>query len=288
MKKKYLPKLILLTTLILCVFAGGAGFRAWMMSDRAAHTDGKLQIHTIDVGQGDATLLCLPTGERLLVDTGTAESAEKILAHLARWQITAIDLVILSHNHSDHAGGLPILANALPIGGVLYTGEPPTDCTLPLREVTAGDSFSLGEVTFSVLGPLTDDDINNLSMILRVDYRERSFLFTGDAEAEEEEQIVAAHGALLDVDFLKVAHHGSASSSTEAFLAAVTPQVAVISASEDNSFGHPSLQTLERLELLGCMIFRTDRSGTLVFLCDGYTLTRYTLRFDFYLHRKKF
>ncbi|MGM9647018.1 MAG: ComEC/Rec2 family competence protein [Eubacteriales bacterium] len=273
MKKIF--RIVFPIVLALLILAGGAGLWAWQTAARRNTVDGKLQLHFIDVGQGDAALLILPTGERIMIDTGTEESVEAVLSHLAKWNVSALDLVILSHNHDDHAGGLPVIADAMPVGGVLYAGEAPADCTLPMREMIAGDTFSIGAVCFSVLGPLSEEGCENRSLILRIDYGVRSFLFTGDAEAQEEELLLAETPSLLNVDLLKVAHHGSATSSTESFLAAVCPEVAVISASKDNSFGHPSPQTLGSLRTLGCMIYRTDQSGTLIFLCDGTVLTRY-------------
>ena len=274
MMKKILKTIVplILATLVL---AGGAGLWAWQRAERQRATDGKLQIHYIDVGQGDAALLILPTGERIMIDTGTYESGEAILSHLAKWEVAALDLVILSHSHSDHAGGLEVLAEAMPIGGVLYTDVPPEDCGLTVRPLSPGYCFSVGEVKFSVLGPLSDETSENRCLILRIDYGVRSFLFMGDAEADEEEALLATVPELLNADLLKVGHHGAASSTTEAFLFAVDPEVAVISASRDNSYGHPSPKVLDRLRAAGCMIYRTDRQGTLIFLCDGTNLTRY-------------
>ncbi len=274
---KKILKTIVPLVLVVLVLAGGAGVWAWQTAVRRDAVDGKLQLHFIDVGQGDAALLILPTGERILIDTGTAESGEAILSHLAKWNVGALDLVILSHNHDDHAGGLFAIAEAMPVGGVLYAGEAPEACGLPMRAISAGYGFSIGEVRFSILEPLSEEGVENRSMILRIDYGVRSFLFTGDAEAGEEELLLAANPALLKVDLLKVAHHGSATSSTEAFLAAVAPEIAVISVSDDNSFGHPAWQTVQRLESSDCVIYRTDRSGTLVFLCDGTSLSRYVV-----------
>ena len=268
-------KIGLSVLLALLAVAGSVGLWAWQNHSHLRLTEGKLQLHFIDVGQGDAALLVLPTGERIMIDTGTEESGEAILAHLAKWDVKALDLVILSHNHDDHAGGLAVLSDAIAIGGVLYAGEAPKNCNLDLREVQAGDAFTIGDVHFAVLGPLTDEESENRSMILRVDYGERSFLFTGDAEEEEEVMLVEQMSDYLNVDLLKVAHHGSAYSSAELFLQAVSPDIAVISASADNNFGHPAPTTVEKLKSMGAMVYRTDRQGTLVFLCDGYTLTRY-------------
>jgi competence protein ComEC len=268
-------KIGLSVLLAVLTVAGSVGLWVWQNHSHLRLTEGKLQLHFIDVGQGDAALLVLPTGERIMIDTGTEESGEAILSHLAKWDVAALDLVILSHNHDDHAGGLPLLAETMPIGGVLYAGEAPGDYDLEMREVKAGDSFTIGDADFAVLGPLAAEESENRSMILRIDYGELSFLFTGDAEAEEEELLLEQMAGLLDVDLLKVAHHGSAYSSTDAFLQAVSPEIAVISASADNNFGHPAPTTVEKLKSLGAMVYRIDRQGSLVILSDGKTLTRY-------------
>ncbi|MBO5779181.1 MAG: MBL fold metallo-hydrolase [Clostridia bacterium] len=261
--------------LAILLLAGGAGLWVWQSAQIAKLTEGKLQLHFIDVGQGDAALLVLPTGERIMIDVGTRESGEAILSHLAKWNVKALDLVILSHNHDDHAGGLPILEEVMPVGGVLYAGEPPTDCGLEMRELVAGETFTLGEVCFTVLGPLSSEDSDNRSMILRVDYGKRSFLFTGDAEPEEEELLLQSAPTLLDVDLLKVAHHGSKYSTTQGFVEAVSPEIAVFSASAENSFGHPAPSVMERLKEADCLVYRTDLTGTIIFLCDGKQITRY-------------
>ncbi len=272
--KPYYRSILILLATVLAVTVS-IGLWHWQTDAHKALTDGRLQIHVLDVGQGDCTLLILPTGERILIDTGTEESGETILAHLAEWKVGALDLIILSHNHDDHAGGLRILADAIPIGGILYTGQAPQSYGLPTRTLSAGECFSVGDLNCTILGPLSPEEEDNRSMILRMEYGQMSFLFTGDTEAPEEALLLATNPALLDVDFLKVAHHGSDTSTTEAFLAAVTPKVAVISVSDRNSFGHPSPTVCERLKGYHCTVYRTDREGDVIFLTDGTQLIHY-------------
>ena len=143
-----------------------------------------------------------------------------------------------------------------------------------MQELFPGDAFAIGNLRFSVLGPLDEEDAENRSLILRADYGETSFLFTGDAEEKEEELLLNVCGTLLDVDLLKVAHHGSDTSTTDAFIDAVTPEIAVISASRDNSYGHPSPNVTERLTQRNCQIVSTYQEGTIVFLTDGKIITR--------------
>lgn len=271
--------LILAALAILLIFTC-AGIRLYRTLARDEATDGKLTLHFVDVGQGDATLLTFPDGRCALIDTGTAESADELIAYLRRWNIERIDCIFLSHLHSDHAGGLDALCEAFAVGTVCYTGDAPTlsnrEGELPtLLQLRAGYITEIGGVSLRVLAPLdVHESENDNSMILRVEYGEISFLFAGDAESEEENDLLNTCPELLDADLLKVAHHGSANSTSEAFLEAVSPQVALISSSEDNSFGHPAPSVVERLKASGAGVYLTSEQGSVTFICDGETLTR--------------
>lgn len=256
-----------------------AGIRLYRTVAREEATDGKLTIHFIDVGQGDAALLTFPDGTSAMIDTGTAESADEVIAYLERWEIERLDYIFLSHPHSDHAGGLEALCEAFEVGELCYAGQAPIlggEGNAPaMRALTAGSTADLGGVKLTVLAPLSvKENENDNSLILRLDYGERSMLFTGDAEEDEEKDLLGASPELLDADLLKVAHHGSANSTTEAFVQAVTPEVAVISASSDNSFGHPTPSVVERLRKADCIVYSTSTSGSLTFICDGKTIVR--------------
>ena len=275
MKKSIPWKFLVAVLLIVLLLVGGIVGYLREKSDIFQQLNGKLQIHFLDVGQGDASLLILPTGERIMVDTGTRESGEKILAHLAKWKVDYIDYVILSHTHSDHAGGLELLEEQIGVGKILYSGIAPEKSHAPTQELHAGEYFDVGDLRFSILGPLTSTDSENRSLILRVDFEEMSILFTGDAESEEEELLLNTCPQLLDVDLLKVAHHGSKNSTSRAFLEAVTPDFAVISASFDNSYGHPAPETEERLAEMKCHVYSTHREGAVIFLSNGHKLVRY-------------
>lgn len=266
---------MLIALLVIGIFAIGTWDYFHKQSEIVQQINGKLQIHFLDVGQGDAALLILPTGERVMIDTGTEESGESILSHFAKWKVDYIDYVILSHTHSDHAGGFSLMEEYIGVGSVLYSGTAPDNCNSHLQELFAGDAFSIGDLQFLVLGPLGEEDNENRSLIIRVDYGETSLLFTGDAEKAEEELLLTACGNLLDTDLLKVAHHGSNTSTTMGFIDAVTPEYAVISVSEDNSYGHPSPSVVDRLAEKKCKVYSTHRDGTIVFLSDGKQLTRY-------------
>lgn len=270
---------LLLAALVIALIGLCGGIRLYRTIDRQNATDGKLTVHFIDVGQGDAALITFPDGTTAMVDTSTAESADEVIAYLERWEIDRIDYIFLSHTHSDHAGGLDALCEAFDVGELCYVDQAPIldgkGNEPTMRALTAGSTTEIGGVKLTVLGPISvNENENNNSMILRLDYGERSFLFAGDAEEEEESAVLGEMRELLDADLLKVAHHGSANSTTEAFVQAVTPEVAVISASSDNSFGHPMPSVVDRLKKANCMVYSTSTSGSLTFICDGKTIVR--------------
>lgn len=275
MRKLIRWKQVIAIALIALVFAIGACEYWRERGEILGAIEGKLQIHFLDVGQGDATLLILPTGERVMIDVGPKSAGENLLTHFAKWKVDAIDYLILSHSHADHAGALSLLEQEVGIGMVLYAGEAPEICRSPIQELFPGDCFVIGDLQFCVLGPLTTEDNENRSMVLRIDYEDTSFLFTGDAEEAEETLLLNTCPDLLDVDLLKVAHHGSDTSTQMPFIEAVTPEFAVISASADNSFGHPSPNVVNRLRLADCIAISTHRDGTILFLSDGKSLTRF-------------
>ena len=251
--------------------------------------EGLLEVTFLDVGQGDSILLRTQE-QNILIDAGEVEYGQTVVDDLADYGVEELDLVIATHMHSDHMGGMAAVVEALPVDTFVMTALP--DSMVPTTRVyenlltaleespeTAveaaepGVVYDLGGgVTLTILGPLTDyDDLNLTSVVCRVDAGARSFLFTGDMEREAEQDLLEA-GADLDADVLKVGHHGASTSSTEDFLAAVSPAASVIEVGTGNSYGHPTGQTLERLQSYG-PIYRTDLDGAVVVATDGVSLT---------------
>lgn len=242
----------------------------------AAVAEGTLLVHIIDVGQGDAILL--QQGYRgFLIDGGPNDSEEALLAYLREQGISQLDYVVGTHPHEDHIGGLYKAITAIPVGEVLLpeighstaTYEALLDAVigkgLTVTDPAASTSFLWQDVTIAVLGPVTAyDDLNNSSIVLKATHGADSFLFTGDMEAIAEAGLLAA-GADVDADVLKVGHHGSDTSSSSDFLAAVSPAYAVISCGQDNTYGHPHAKTLDNLTAAGAAVYRTDISGSVVF-----------------------
>ena len=240
-----------------------------------------LEIHVIDVGKADAILVRCQ-GHAGLIDTGAGGDGEDVADYLLRHGVKELEFVLLSHNDSDHIGGLPTVLGELAVD-TLYQGElsveepslegAAMDRALSgwegeRRTLARGDSFSLGGASFSVLGPCRAyESSNDSSLVLRLEFGEVSALFCGDIEATAELDLVKS-GQELQADLLKVPHHGSATSCSQRFVKAVMPQLAAVSVGPDRN-QLPRAEALEQLEAVGARIYRTDTDGSIVFSSQG-------------------
>ena len=242
-----------------------------------------LTVRFLDVGQGDSILLSCGD-ETMLIDGGPVEEGQFLVSRLNRLDVTGLTYVVNTHPDEDHCGGLAAVLAKYPAGHVYssvaayttkvfsnvvkYTEEQGRQIEVP----ETGTHWGLGSATVTVIGPVQEySDPNNGSLVLRVDYGETSFLFTGDMEQKAEGDLLES-GADVRADVLKAGHHGSPTSSSEAFLTAVQPSVAIISGA-DNDYGHPGADVLARLEALNAEIYRTDTQGEIIIVSDGKTLT---------------
>jgi competence protein ComEC len=269
--------------------------------EASATRRGVMRVSFIDVGQGDAILAELPEGKAILVDAGPRsrqfDAGETIVTpFLKRRGVTSIDLLVLSHGHNDHAGGVASVLRNFPVRRVASLGGLPGDL---VRTRSAGTSLvqwsdsihagtTLSEFANArcyVLYPLdrqmhTDADTasDNRCIVLKLQYGEVSFLFTGDADASAEVEMVTTYGSFLHATLLKAGHHGSSTSSTPLFLRTVKPAAVVISVGRNNKFRHPSPLVVGRLRALCGRPARTDEDGAIVYETDGRALWRFNWR----------
>lgn len=244
---------------------------------------GTLTVTWLDVGQGDAAVIQCG-GQSMLIDGGKPEKSSYIYAWLQQHGLSYLDVIVATHVDADHIGGLSGALNYASVGTaycpvttgttetfqsfVKYLAQRGKQITVP----TAGETFALGGAQVQILGPLhRAEDSNDNSIVLKVSFGATSFLFTGDAERAEEQDLLNA-GVNLQSTVLKVGHHGSDTSTSYPFLRAVAPQYAVISVGAGNSYGHPTEAVLSRLRDAGVTTFRTDMQGEITAVSDGQTI----------------
>ncbi len=252
------------------------------------NVNGSCQVNFIDVGQGDSILIS-SGGANVLIDAGENNRGDEVLAKIRELKIDKLDLVIGTHAHSDHIGGLDTVLNSIKVDKILLSDLPdsliPTtktytdlleaivqnDVELIVSEV--GLSFEVGDGKLTILGPVKNNysDLNNFSIVTRLVFGETSFLFMGDAEEKAENDILDS-GANLSADLLKVGHHGSKYSTSQSFLKAVSPDTAVIQVGIGNKYGHPMSECLNRLSDDDVKIYRNDFSGTITAVSDGKSI----------------
>lgn len=287
-KIMYAAVLLIIAAAVLA-FGFKAGWWQNPLKEPPAPDEGVCKVHYVDVGQGDCELVeC--DGKYMLIDAGENGFETDVINYLNSHNIKELEYVVASHQHSDHIGGLSEVIDAFKVTNIimprLTKEQTPTNSTYrdflkavkasgaKVIEAKVGATYELGGGKFEILGPVTNDaeDINNMSVVMRFDHGENSFLFTGDAETEEENEIIE-NGASLDCDVLKVGHHGSSTSSGKKFLDKVTPEICVISCGEDNSYGHPHKEITKRLKKYTDETYRTDVCGSIVISSDGKELT---------------
>jgi beta-lactamase superfamily II metal-dependent hydrolase len=240
-----------------------------------------LQVHFIDVGQGDS-ILVVQNNEAMLIDAGENEKGREVVDYCEKQGISEIKYLVATHAHEDHIGGMDDVIENLEVDNIILTKSDYSTITYE-EVITAakeknvneiypkvGNSINLGNATIMVVAPNRDDysEENNNSIILKITYGNVSYLFCGDAEIESEYDM-AENGIDISADVIKIGHHGSDTSTSQMLLNTVSPRYAVISVGKDNSYGHPTSQILNRLKEYGIKYFRTDEEGTIVSITDG-------------------
>ena len=249
------------------------------------------QIYYLDVGQGDSELIRLKTGENILIDAGTPETAKELADYIENLGVKKIDSLIATHPHADHIGGMAQIVSRFSIGKIYMPRIP--DSQIPTTEtyeklltaidqkglkITAGKAgitvLDSGGEKLEILAPNSAKygGLNSYSIVTLLTVGEKRFLFTGDAESDSEKEMTAK-GYDLRCDVLKCGHHGSSTSTSAAFLKAARPVSAVISCGVGNDYGHPDKEVVARFQKAGVTIYRTDRQKTILAECDGKTIS---------------
>ena len=267
MKSKSLIKIFLI--LLLVIYVNGCA-REKLFS-----------VHIIDIGQGDSIFIQTLEDKRILIDAGDEEAEHTIYSYLKRRGVKKIDVLIATHPDTDHIGSMDYIIDKFKISH-FYMPNAKTDSeafynlldsckekNLKIEYLTKGDVLKIdGSTTMEILSPSKITDKNNLNSIVSLlNYKGYEFLFTGDAEKENESEILSSCN-LPDIEFLKAGHHGSSSSSTDEFIEKLKPEAVAISCGYNNDYGHPHRSVLDTFRENGAVVYRTDKNGSLVFYCD--------------------
>lgn len=255
------------------------------VSSQEEEKNGELEVHFIDVGQGDAILIRY--GEHAMqVDFGNNDKGTLVQNYLEKQGITHLEYAIGTHPDADHIGGMDVILYKWDVDTVLMPDV--SNNTATYRDVVQvcknknytievpkwGTVYPLGDASFQIICPIANKygDINSYSIGIRLTYQDTSFILCGDATIESETEMLCSN-EVLAADVLKVSHHGSTTATSEAFLKAVNPTYAIISCGKDNSYGHPHQEVMERLEQYPVQIFRTDEQGSIIAVSDGEAIT---------------
>lgn len=246
---------------------------------------GQMQVHFIDVGQGDATLIACD-GHFMLIDAGNNDKGTAVQSYLMSQGVQKLDYVIGTHPDADHIGGLDVViykfdCDTIIMPNVANDTRTYDDVVQAMKSKgyqttypAVGETYTLGGAAFTIVAPNADygNDMNDWSVGVLVQNGNNRFLFTGDAEEKAEEDILN-NGIDISADVYVAAHHGSKTATSQAFLDKVSPAYVVISAGEGNQYGHPHAEVLNRLRAAGISVFRTDEQGTIVATSDGTNIT---------------
>ncbi len=281
MKKNNLKKYVILILLLSSFFYT---FFSYVQKNFFQVSNHNLQFHFIDVGQGDSSLIITPKGKTILIDAGDEAHAKKVLSYVREQGIEKLDLVIATHPDADHIGGMDkVIKNfdidlfAMPDVSAKTNQYKQIQRELKAKKMKAtrlyqGDEVQIDDdIDFEILSPVKGkkyDDTNEYSIVAKIVYKDTSFILMGDATMENEVDIIN-NVPDIDIDVLKLGHHGSSTSSSDYFITKTSPNIAIISCGKNNKYGHPHQEVMRVLKKHGVTPYRTDEMGDIVITSDG-------------------
>jgi len=281
MKKNNLKKYVILILLLSSFFYT---FFSYVQKNFFKVSNHNLQFHFIDVGQGDSSLIITPKGKTILIDAGDEAHAKKVLSYVREQGIEKLDLVIATHPDADHIGGMDkVIKNfdigvfAMPDVSAKTNQYKQIQRELKAKKMKAtrlyqGDEVQIDDdIDFEILSPVKGkkyDDTNEYSIVTKIVYKDTSFILMGDATMENEVDIIN-NVPDIDIDVLKLGHHGSSTSSSDYFITKTSPKIAIISCGKNNKYGHPHQEVMRVLKKHGVTPYRTDEMGDIVITSDG-------------------
>ena len=295
--KNKLMKFLLIIVIAICTYLYETYFEEptvnpeieYRQEEQVKIEPNNLIIHFVDVGQGDCILIS-KNNEHVLIDAGNNEDGPLLVEYFKELGIKKFKYVITTHAHEDHIGGIDNVINNFELGHYYMpdvitttkTFEDVLDALLAKNKAfetpNIGDKFKLSDTEFEVLYLGSDkSDLNNTSIVLKLTYKNTTYLFMGDA-TDKVEKILINEGKDLESDVLKIGHHGSQYSSTAAFLKQVSPRYAIIQVGQDNDYDHPKQITIDKLEKLKTLTYRTDKHGTIILTSDGDNISFETIK----------
>lgn len=289
MKKIAYLKYLLVSVFIIIVIAVGNFYQSGtgkVLGTISNRSSSSLELIFFDVGQGDSSLIISPSGKKILIDGGPSRSIINNLDKHLSLNDRRIDYIILTHPHADHVSGLPEVINRYQVGEIIMTGAIHTapdyleflslikEKNIPTLIIDKPQELLIDDMVFNFLEPSESfaekrpANLNDSSIVFKLIYASTSVLYMGDFE-DEESLLASSMINILKSDLIKIGHHGSTNANDKDFLEIVRPQYAVVSVGKDNSFGHPHYRTLYYLKQMETEIFRTDRSGDVIFIDNG-------------------
>ena len=292
-KRKKGRKLILslIAIIILAIGAWKSGLTDEFVS--SVEVSGSAEIHIVDVGQADCTLILTDKGN-VLIDAGDIDTKDEVVAYLESVGVSHLAYAVFTHPDADHIGGAATVLRGFDVENVilpaLHESDVPTtkvyeDMLTALEEdediaviaAEAGAKYELGDLKFEILAPLSDNysNINNYSVSIMFDFGNTSMLFTGDALEQSEREMLEAYSAKkLKADFFQAGHHGASNANTVEFMKAVSPKIVAVSCGAGNKYGHPTKDALAAYAEVGAEVYRTDELGSMVFVTDGKEIVK--------------